>query len=397
MLRLLPLLLVLLTGPALAEPLEGARTRFETAHQRVETLESEQARLRASHEALVAEIGRLKATERALLPGIMGGRLDQLLKEAHDLAERLEEQDRRVADAERQAMAERDRLVAALDVALANLNGQLARADGPAAPRREAFEHMKALVGERSRLLADLAPADRQRVELPPVGDGASPDELRALADEATDNAERVRSQLGALEGRLQALQLRRRVLRAAAAFERDASLFAEDERTRRLVRSDQPAVSVATPRAPAATGGARGDVAAGAPTVDRGAEMPGEQAPAPPPPSDGAEAGAGDAGNDFDADGIVDDGPAFVEPAPQVGTVAPGPVSAGAGAGVVVFETALDPALLSDDVEALSPAAIAQQIRAVERRRTDLARTASELEKRRAALEARARALEAP
>ena len=84
----------------------------------------------------------------------------------------------------------------------------------------------------------------------------------------------------GALEERLQALQIRRRVLRAAIAFERDSALFADDERNRRLVRSEAPAVSVATPR-PSERGNATG--------IEVGAGNP-----APPPADPGASRNPG-------------------------------------------------------------------------------------------------------
>lgn len=383
MLRLFPLLFALLAQPAAAEPMAVARARHEAAVAVVEGLAGEQARLRALQEVLAGQIAALKAGDRAVLPGVTDGALDVLLKEAHEVASRLEAQDRRVAQAERDEAAERARLLAALDAALAAESGELSKPD---ADRRGAFERMKVLVAERGRLLAAAAVESRRVIELPAVQEGTSPDELRALADEATDNAERVQTQLTALEARLQSLQTRRRVLRAAVAFERDAALFAEDERTRRLVRSEQPVAGVATPRPQPGRGDSEESPALGAPGRNT-------EDPAPPP----AGGGGGFDGPDPPTD---EDGPPDLETTPEVvddgptGTVAPGPAGV-EGAGSVVVETALDPALLAEDVEALSPAAVAEQIRAVEQRRAALKKTADDLEKRRARLEAQARTLE--
>ncbi|MEZ4468238.1 MAG: hypothetical protein R3F43_28335 [bacterium] len=300
----LPLLLLLavLASPAGAQPLPEARAAHAAALARSAAAEAEQARLRAAHESLVGRIGTLKAADRQVLPGVGDGRLDALLKEAHEVATRLEELDRRVEDAEAATAAARGRLVAALDAALAAENAALA---GGSADARQAFERMKSLVTERSALAAAGQAGSRAVVKLPPVGEVASADELRELADEASDNAERVRSQLKALEDRLQALQTRRRMLRAAMAFDRDAALFAEDERNRRLVRSDQPSAGVASAREPTPptrdTGTAGGRGAEGSLAGD-------DEANAAPPPGQAPEAGAG-AGAEFDgdADGLID------------------------------------------------------------------------------------------
>lgn len=404
MTRLLPfltglLLSLLLAASATAEPLSDARGVFRQADQSLVAATARQARLRSAHESLMAQIRVRKADPQARLPGVGDGTLDALLKQANDLSGQLEAADREIARTRQQVAVRRAALVSAFDRALGVANEQVAQRAGDA--RRTAFEYMQSLIAERAQLLAAtrLSATGQQRtVRLPAVADGASAEELRELADEASDNVERVRTQLEALESRLSALSTRRTMLRASLAMDDDLALFGEDERNRRIARADRPTVA-------SATDGANGPTRVGDPTgraddndaLAGGGGLGNEAAPGAGDPSAQApEPGDGDR----DSDGLPDSPPDSVD---DFGTIAPPAVDIAPGVGVpvdaiggaVVYEAALDPLLLSADVEALSPGALAQQLAALRKKKAALRKAADELAKRRAALEARAATLE--
>jgi hypothetical protein len=396
MTRLLPfltglLLSLLLAASATAEPLSDARGGFRQADQSLVAATARQARLRSAHESLMSQIRVRKADPQARLPGVGDGTLDALLKQANDLSGQLEAADREIARTRQQVAARRAALVSAFDRALGVANAQVAQRTGEA--RRTAFQYMQSLIAERAQLLAATRRSARGQqgtVRLPAVADGASAEELRELADEASDNVERVRTQLEALESRLSALSTRRTLLRASLAMDGDLALFGEDERNRRIARADRPTVASATD---GATGRAdpterAGDGSGG--EIAGGGGLGNEPPPAAVDPSPQPEQG------DSDGDGLVDGTDDFGAIDPPAVDVAPGVgVAVDAIGGAVVFEAALDPLLLSADLEALSPGALADQLAALRKKRAALRKAADALAKRRTALEARAATLE--
>lgn len=397
--RLLPfvcgLLLSLLAVTAAAEPLSDARGALRKADQSLVAATARQARLRSTHERLVAQIRERKAGTEARLPGVGDGTLDGMLKRANDLSSQLEAADRDIARARQQVAARRAALLAAFDRALGVANQQVAERRGEA--RRAAFAYMQTLVADRARLVAAQRPDGVGRpstVRLPAVADGASAEELRELADEASDNVERVRSQLDALEARLSALNTRRTMLRASSAMDGDLALFGEDERNRRIARADRPNVASGNDNSPAAQGDGGSERAADD-DVD-GDGLAGGRAPALP--GEAPEAGAppdADQGQDPGVDNGAQDLGEFEAVNPPSTGVAPGLRDVDGVGGAVVFEAALDPALLSADVEALSPGDLADQLAALRKKKAALRKAAADLAKRRAALEARAATLE--
>ncbi|MCA9539701.1 MAG: hypothetical protein KC620_12480, partial [Myxococcales bacterium] len=279
--RLLPFiaLLLALAAPAMAAPLDDARLAHQTAEKTLAALDQKRAELDRQHERLAVEIEALKTkNDNPLLPGVRSPRLDARLKDARALAERLGALDREVRDANAQVEQTRESLRDHLDAELAHLRLTLAEAD--AADRRAIFEAMRALVDERGALAA-AAPAPSTvtaTLPTPPDDEMASPGELRELADEAGDHAEQVRRQLDTLEERLGALEERRRLVRAALAFQRDDSLFGQDERNRRLARRTE---GIGT-AAPVAGGQNRGDNAGGGGEVAALDDAPKTPTPAP-------------------------------------------------------------------------------------------------------------------
>lgn len=445
MARFLPLLLVLLWAlPVTASPLEDVRQRLGAASAQAARVEGARAELARENEQLAAQIASAKSAARApLLRGVSGGRLDDLLKQARSVAERLEALDREATDLDAQADAARAALMAALDARIAETRSALAGARGDA--QRRQFETLRGLIAERQAVAQAAsrrdAPARDRPVELPGMADAAdaSPNELRELADEVRDHTSSVRDQLRDLEDRLNALRARRRMLRAELAFVRDDALFDEDERNRQTVRlredALQPGSKVAVDGDRSTSGRDPGESAdrtgttAGAPVADtaRGAGN-GAESPAPPPaPQD--EAPPAGARGDSDSDGAQDpsegsfggdpgapagggappggaaedDGDTLGHtPVPDPDPVAPAPPELSPASGFndpVVIDSgerlmvgdALDPSLLIGEVDDLSPTALAEQIRKVEARRRELERTAKALEARSQALEKRA------
>lgn len=408
-------LLALLLGSAAwaAPPLEVARGAFAAAAQRLDALSGARARLAAEHEAVAARIEALKSAGAGrLLPGVTDGRLDELLKAAQGDADRLAELDRQHAAAAAEQARHQRALMEALGEQLLALQAQTARA--APAERPALFAQLRALAAEQAQVArAGAAPARPQgglpRVDAAALED-ASPDELLELADEALDHAERVRRQLAEVEQRLDALRERRRILRAAVAFRRDESLFAEGERNRVIVRGDGPAPGrgVSVGGGNPGAGVPPGDGATAGPPVSGGGQSPSTGSPAEP---GGAGAADGDAEGAPESPGRGGDD--FSEPPPQAGVdngvdpgvTAPPPVAEPAGFGDAFGPTpvggtggvdqALDPALFAGGVEDLSPRGIARQIAAHEAHRKALAASAAALEARRKALEARARSQE--
>lgn len=411
----LPLLLALLLSalPVSAAPIDDARGRHVEAQAAFTQLDGERAALAAQNERLAAEIAAAKEAVRP--PLLPGGQLDGLLKNARDLAMRLEALDRDAAAARARLEAARTALVGLLDGEIDAARRALPGLTGAA--QRAEFERLRALAAERDALRTSLA-APGRKVELPAVADAgdASSDELRELADEARDHAETIQARLAALEERLQSLQARRRLVRAAQAFVRDEALFGEGERTRRVVRVDRDALgagaagpdSARNPDPPVAAVDGR---AGGGPAAEpAGASRDDDQAPPPPEAGGGAEFAEGDAPgaeNDFDGQASGAGDPADPAAVPDEPAAPPEPVGeigvagdlgtlgdSSAGAPLVVDE-AFDPGLVVGDVDDLSPQALAEHIKRVEAKREALRRTARALEERRRELERRAQQAE--
>ncbi len=414
---LTPLLLalaLLTAGAAVAAPaIETARTAHTRATQSLERIESERVALDRAHEALAAEIEGLKAAaDTPLLPGVRDPRLDDRLKKARSLAESLAALDRRAGDARDAVETSRRALLAALDAEL--IARRAALADAPALERRARFENLRGLIAERQALARPAPRTPDPALPETPDDPMASPDELRELADESRDHAEQVQDRLGMLETQLARLRERQRLVRAATAFSRDDALFAQDERNRQLVRREDglPTVTAEAGDRPNRTpseqtdGDRLGNVdnAAGDAADPEATPEADDAADAPPAAGDGDEGG-------FEADGDNDgfqgepgreelppdemvDGPALADDIAPEG-VPVGVDGDGIGeAGSVVLQDAFDPTLL-EDLDDLSPDALARRIAAMEARRKALEKTRAELKSRGEALERRADALE--
>lgn len=403
--------LQLLASPAL----DAARDTHEQARIALTEVERGRAELSGRHEHLAGEIAGLKTASGPLLRGVSDGRLDAKLKEAQVLGERLEALDRDVVEARERVGDARLALIARLDAEVADQRRAMAAA--PPAERRARFETLGRMVAERARLLAASQRGSTGRVELPAATGDEDPETLRLLAGETQDHFDQVRGDLERLQVHLAELQARRRLHRAASAFERDTQLFGEDERSRRVARATEPGTGVASrigdpgrPRA-AATGGGGGGEAADdrdGDGVTNAGDVPGgardDQSP-PPAPADGDSDEAGNfAGAAEGADPDVGDDaqpepPSSPEPpsAPEAFVAGGDKVETGGGelGGAVIVQPSFEPGQLEGDVGELSSQDIDARIRQLRASQEALKKKAAELEARREALEEKARDLE--
>ncbi len=402
-------------GWALAQPLDTARHAFAAATEAETALATTRRRVAGRHERLAQQISALKQSSQGLAPSLAKVELGQQLRLSRSLSTELDGLDREVAAATDRLQQARASLQAALDLTVGTQQRALATAQPT--DRRAVFETIKNLLEERSRLQTSPIALT---VALPAIlTEVSTPDELRELADEAQDNAEKVQSRLGALDSRLDFLRQRRRLLGAAAAFQRDTSLFADDQRNRRILARPTALVS-ATARRPDKAGEAAAlpeivDAPPGETQADEGDQPngPPSRSSDPTPEQGDPSFAAGGGGedkqhseNDMDGAepaespeiaGVTDpdgQGVFFPEPAAVVHDVGLPAAPADLGRALVV-EDVMDPALLAGQTDGLSSGAVTQQIRALEGNRLRLQRAAQELAARRLALEAAAEALE--
>lgn len=420
------LMLSLLPHLGAAQPLDETRAAFASASSAAAVLAKTRQEVAKKHERLGAEIAALKAAVGSLGPSMSKVELSDRLQRSRQLAEALEALDREAVEASERLDRARSALQSTLDSSL--IDRQRALATAAPANRRAQFEAIRSLLAERTTLTA--APKT-VGVELPAaVSEASTPEELRELADEAQDNAEKVRTRLDALDERLRRLRQRRRLLSAAVAFQNDTGLFADNQRNRRIVtrpaalrtaragRGGQAEADVgAADRSPTAVAGIGGNAPAGdghnapAPAADGAQRAEGEPEGSPEgqefagaadPDQDADQAGAGGADDsppaaEMEAEAVADadgQGAFFPSPVAVVHDVdAPGaPADLGRA---LVIEDIVDPQLLDGQLDGLSSGAVSGQIRSLERNRARLRKAAIELELRRKALREAAEDLE--
>lgn len=398
---LLGLLLTSLWGAAAAQPaLQPARQAWAQAQAQLDALSAQQAELSAQQATLAERIEGLKAGEGRRLPGLPDAQLQEHLQRAQQLAARLSAIDRAHQEALKAAQHSGAALSEALGQQMLQVQAQIAKA--PAAERAALFEQLRGLAQEQTALNQPTAAASTAApAAMPRIADelaDALPEELRELADEAHDHAQRVRQQLAQIEAHLSQLKKRRRLLRATAALQRDDHLFAEGERGRRLVRSQnqQPGRGVSVGASGSANERPGGEADSAEPSGPEGTFEPNVGAEPTPPASDpstdhemswgagpaemGGAGGGGGGGGEPPT-------PQWTPPptAEPLDTQLPDQI------GQISLNIALDPAILAGDGQNLSPRTLAQQIAAVEAQRKALEASAQALEARQRRLERRA------
>ena len=275
----LPILLVALTVPvaayatATSAPLDGLRSAAAAAHQRLSTLQDQQATSRKALDEVAAQIAIAKRQRKSLLPT---GDLDALLRRSQTLSADLTSLAKAVATAQAQA----ERADAVLDVGLSEAISK-ARADWEHSSDRNArhglLAQIRTLKAEREQRRARVPPQVVPTVEPPKPSD--DPEDLMEQADVLLDAQDKVQKQLVAVDLRIAEVREERDLDRRMTEFLTDESIFDEQDRRLRgreasgISATDQPANPGDVPRVsgggPSGQGaGSRGAATSG-PEVD--------------------------------------------------------------------------------------------------------------------------------
>lgn len=229
----LPILLVALAVPvaayatATSAQLDGIRSAAAAEHQRLSTLQDQQATSRKALDEVAAKIAIAKRQRNPLLPT---GDLEALLRRSQTLSADLTSLAKAIATAQAQA----ERADAALDAGLSEAISK-ARADWEHSNDRNARQgllaQIRTLKAERDQRRARVPPQAVPTVGTPKPSD--DPEDLMEQADVLLDAQDKVQKQLLAVDLRIAQVREERDLDRRMTEFLSDESIF--DERDRRL------------------------------------------------------------------------------------------------------------------------------------------------------------------
>ena len=222
----LGLLFALLALPALAGPVDDARAEDVAAHQKVEALLADQARLRSSLNEVSAKVAQEKAAERARV--VPSSQLQADLRQAQALSDSLDPLAKQLDAAQAEAKAKDAALVNALDAELARTEQAWSATKDPA-QRAALVQQVRALDAERERLLPRLP---EQRAVVVKV-EGDDPADLLAQADALRDSEDKIRRQLAELDRRLAEAKQTRELDRRMNELGADEAMFDEQGQLR--------------------------------------------------------------------------------------------------------------------------------------------------------------------
>ena len=212
---------------ATSAQLDGLRSAAAAEHQRLSTLEDQQATSRKALDEVAAQIAIAKRRRNSLLPA---GDLEALLRKSQALSADLTSLAKAVATAQAQA----ERADAALDVQLSEAISK-ARADWEHSTDRNArhglLAQIRTLKTEREQRRARVPPQAVPTVEPPKPSD--DPEDLMEQADVLLDAQDKVQKQLVAVDLRIAQVREERDLDRRMTEFLADESIF--DEQDRRL------------------------------------------------------------------------------------------------------------------------------------------------------------------
>lgn len=229
----LPILLVALAVPVAAHatatsaPLDGLRSAAAAEHQRLSTLQDQQATSRKALDEVAAQIAIAKRGRSSLLPT---GDLEALLRRSQTLSADLTSLAKAIATAQ----AQTERADAALDVGLSEAISK-ARADWEHSSDRNArhglLAQIRTLKAEREQRRAWVPLQAVPTVE--PLKPSDDPEDLMEQADVLLDAQDKVQKQLVAVDLRIAQVREERDLDRRMTEFLADESIF--DEQDRRL------------------------------------------------------------------------------------------------------------------------------------------------------------------
>ncbi len=267
--------LLLLSSPSLAATaLESVRSGATSARERVSSLRSRQMALRQELNGVAGRIEALKTERKGKVLG--SPELEQALRRSQELSGALTDLAQAVASADGDAQKQNLALLTALSAELVQLRGRFdAATDRPA--RRALLDRMKALRSEREQVRAALPAAVLPALEAarPTDEQGEDVDDLLEQADFARDNEDKVRRELAAIDARIREVREERELDRHMSDFLSD-DLFDEAERG---IRTKIPKV----------TGAAKSAATDDTLASRAGDSREGVGAPAPVPPTSGA------------------------------------------------------------------------------------------------------------
>ncbi len=268
--------------------------------QMVETLEM----LSMRYEEQVEEIEALK---KSGVDGLNRRKLERKLREARELAEQLEALQRSIGERDRQMANISGQIVDLLDGERLGLEDKLARGEGG----QELITTLNELSVERERYAQPLPRIDRRSYAsmLEDSTQARDPDDMLAMADELLDAEGQIQQQLQELDGRIDTLKTRQKLLQRADSFWREERFFEEGDRGRtvgsrtRVVTGNSGSSSQGEDDDQSVSEGSRQDQ----PNVSEGGLETDSAAPEADP--DVPQAGAGDEGVAFEQDDSVDRG----------------------------------------------------------------------------------------
>lgn len=226
------------TSAPSADALVRARASARGAHETVRVLAARRASMQSELDRLGTEIARLESQR---VGPLNRGPLRADLRRSQALSSELGALSRQLATARSAEDASDRALLAALDARLAEARMHWAGAKTSEA-RRKAFAQISSIRSERDRVSARLPQADTPKL----VTTGSEdPQTLRARADALLDEADRVRARLGQVRARIHELRAEADLQRRMSDFASDQSLFDEQDRRLRVVRTSSGGLEV--------------------------------------------------------------------------------------------------------------------------------------------------------
>jgi hypothetical protein len=228
--------LCLVSLAAHAGPLEDRRADDAAAHARLQTLLDRQSALRGELTRESQTVAQLKEREAGRV--VASAELTEALRQTQASSEALDALAREVDRAQRDTQEKDAALATALDAELASSRDAWSRTDR--AQRPALVERMRALTTERDRLRASTATGP-----LLTQTHGDDPADLLAQADALRDSEDKVRRQLTEVQARLSEAKNARELEKRMGELSADESMFDEQDRRLRLLRTSSGSVAV--------------------------------------------------------------------------------------------------------------------------------------------------------
>lgn len=379
------------------DQLDDLRDQYEQTLQKRQKLVDEMEGLKHEYDQLVRRIEQLKTEGTQEIDNRLS--VQQLLSRSRDVADKLEERQRKLGridahlgDLEGRIVEEIDRMTQRIEQRLAEVS---------ASERSALVEQLNRLQEIRQQHRAPLPEAPdtgeiNDTLQMAAEVQTGHPEQMQAAADELQDTEDQVRKRLEAIEQKLQNLHDTRTLSRRARTFQSEEQFFDEEARPRVVGRHRDSDNSNSSSDSPS-SGPGDGDGLAGSPQRGSGSDDSSQADPSEPgaAPPEESPTNTPDDGTRFDgAEPEAGDRPREPARAPENGT------SSGDGTGAstdpfaddnsVILENDTDPSTsISSGFE--SDDALEERIERLERERERLENQAEKLEDKAESLQNRA------